>query len=228
MGRSSKASFCILLHKDKLTELSQERLSALCDSNDGFAIAEKDLEIRGPGEILGSQQTGVLPFRYANLVRDNKYLTDTKNIAERIYDADKEKANQLMKRWISGIISYANAWNSLVITKLKAEGLLQDFTIAITLIRMFIDGPDVSLKGSPTVSPTTVAEWVSDPLPPKFPFSTYFLALSQAPPALAIMRPMKHNQAILLPTSRLKLELLIQTLQLQALKRQLFQAASFS
>ena len=109
VGRSSKASFCILLHKDKLTELSQERLSALCDSNDGFAIAEKDLEIRGPGEILGSQQTGVLPFRYANLVRDNKYLTDTKNIAERIYDADKEKANQLMKRWISGIISYANA-----------------------------------------------------------------------------------------------------------------------
>ena len=109
VGRGSKASFCILLHKDKLTELSQERLSALCDSNDGFAIAEKDLEIRGPGEILGSQQTGVLPFRYANLVRDNKYLTDTKNIAERIYDADKEKANQLMKRWISGIISYANA-----------------------------------------------------------------------------------------------------------------------
>ena len=109
MGRSSKESFCILLHKDKLTELSQERLSALCDSNDGFAIAEKDLEIRGPGEILGSQQTGILPFRYANLIRDNKYLADTKNIAENIYDADKEKANQLMKRWISGIISYANA-----------------------------------------------------------------------------------------------------------------------
>ena len=109
VGRSSKESFCILLHKDKLTELSQERLSALCDSNDGFAIAEKDLEIRGPGEILGSQQTGILPFRYANLIRDNKYLADTKNIAENIYDADKEKANQLMKRWISGIISYADA-----------------------------------------------------------------------------------------------------------------------
>ena len=79
------------------------------DVASAVAIAEKDLEIRGPGEILGSQQTGVLPFRYANLVRDNKYLTDTKNIAERIYDADKEKANQLMKRWISGIISYADA-----------------------------------------------------------------------------------------------------------------------
>ena len=58
---------------------------------------------------IATQQTGILPFRYANLVRDNKYLADTKNIAENIYDADKEKANQLMKRWISGIISYANA-----------------------------------------------------------------------------------------------------------------------
>ena len=55
-------------------------------------------------------------------------------------------------------------------------------------MRIFIDGPEVSLKGSPTVSPTTAAAWTSDPLPPRLPFSTYFLALSQAPPALAMVR----------------------------------------
>ena len=61
-------------------------------------------------------------------------------------------------------------------------------TMAMTLMRMFMDGPEVSLSGSPTVSPTTQALWVSEPLPPWWPSSTYFLALSQAPPALDIMR----------------------------------------
>ena len=60
--------------------------------------------------------------------------------------------------------------------------------MAITLMRMFMLGPEVSLKGSPTVSPTTVAAWTSEPLPPRLPFSTYFLALSHAPPALAMVR----------------------------------------
>ena len=56
----------------------------------------------------------------------------------------------------------------------------------ISLIKIFNEGPDVSLNGSPTVSPTTVALWLAEPLPPKLPSSTYFLALSHAPPALAI------------------------------------------
>ena len=59
-------------------------------------------------------------------------------------------------------------------------------TIDISLMRMFNDGPEVSLNGSPTVSPTTVALWLSEPLPPKLPSSTYFLALSQVPPELAM------------------------------------------
>ena len=58
--------------------------------------------------------------------------------------------------------------------------------MVISLIRMLIDGPEVSLKGSPTVSPTTAALWASEPLPPSFRPSMYFLALSQAPPLLAI------------------------------------------
>ena len=59
-------------------------------------------------------------------------------------------------------------------------------TIDSSLIRMLMEGPEVSLKGSPTVSPTTPALWQSEPLPPKWPLSIYFFALSQAPPELAI------------------------------------------
>ncbi len=63
--------------------------------------------------------------------------------------------------------------------------------MAIILIKIFRDGPEVSLKGSPTVSPTIAALCASEPLPPKLPFSIYFLALSQAPPALAIITAIK-------------------------------------
>ena len=69
-----------------------------------------------------------------------------------------------------------------------SRGAITMLTMAITLIMMFIEGPEVSLRGSPTVSPTTQPLWVSPPLPPKCPSSTYFFALSQAPPALDIMR----------------------------------------
>ena len=66
----------------------------------------------------------------------------------------------------------------------------------MSLIKIFNAGPDVSLNGSPTVSPTTAAEWESDPLPPMFPASIYFFALSQAPPALAIIIANKNPVAI--------------------------------
>ena len=67
----------------------------------------------------------------------------------------------------------------------NAEANTSD-TIVMTLMRMFMAGPEVSLKGSPTVSPTTAALWLSEPLPPWAPVSMYFLALSHAPPALAM------------------------------------------
>ena len=69
-------------------------------------------------------------------------------------------------------------------------------TIDINLIKIFSAGPDVSLNGSPTVSPTTAAECASDPLPPKLPASIYFFALSHAPPALAIIIANKNPEAI--------------------------------
>ena len=105
IGRSHRAKEC----KDKLNEVSSERLDVLCQTQDGFKIAEKDLEIRGPGEIMGAQQTGIVPFKYANLIRDSRYLEETKLIAEKIFNEDRQLANKLIKRWVSGSMAYADA-----------------------------------------------------------------------------------------------------------------------
>ena len=95
--------------QDKIGEISSQRLDVLVDTQDGFKIAEKDLEIRGPGEIMGAQQTGIVPMKYTNLVRDSQYLMGTKKVAEVICDEDPELANQLIERWISGSIAFADA-----------------------------------------------------------------------------------------------------------------------
>jgi ATP-dependent DNA helicase RecG len=109
IGRGSKESFCILLHKDKIGDISSQRLDVLIETQDGFKIAEKDLEIRGPGEIMGAQQTGIVPMKYTNLVRDSQYLMGSKKVAEVICDENPELANQLINRWISGSIAFADA-----------------------------------------------------------------------------------------------------------------------
>jgi ATP-dependent DNA helicase RecG len=109
IGRGSKESYCILLHKDKIQDISAQRLKVLVDSQDGFKIAEEDLVIRGPGEIMGAQQTGIVPMKYTNLVRDSQYLMETKKVAELICNEEPELANQLIERWISGSIDFADA-----------------------------------------------------------------------------------------------------------------------
>ncbi len=109
IGRGIKESFCILLHKDKIQDVSSQRLQVLVDSQDGFKIAEEDLVIRGPGEIMGAQQTGIVPMKYTNLVRDSQYLMETKKVAESICNKEPELAHQLIERWISGSIAFADA-----------------------------------------------------------------------------------------------------------------------
>ena len=109
IGRGTKESFCVLLHKDEIQDISSQRLQVLVDSQDGFKIAEEDLVIRGPGEIMGAQQTGIVPMKYTNLVRDSQYLMETKKVAELICNEDPDLANQLIERWISGSIAFADA-----------------------------------------------------------------------------------------------------------------------
>src|ERR687896_360323 len=72
VGRGAKKSYCVLLTTDKKTSVAKERLGIMAQTSDGFVIAEKDLEIRGPGELLGTKQSGMPEFRVGNIVRDQR------------------------------------------------------------------------------------------------------------------------------------------------------------
>jgi len=82
VGRGAKKSYCVLLTSDKKTAVAEERLGIMAKTSDGFVIAEKDLEIRGPGELLGTRQSGLPEFRIGNLVRDRELLENAKREAE--------------------------------------------------------------------------------------------------------------------------------------------------
>jgi len=90
VGRGSDKSYCILLTPYKLTNEARERLKIMCATNDGFKIAEKDLELRGPGEIEGTKQSGMLNFKLASIVNDKDLLDTAKYYAEIILDNDEE------------------------------------------------------------------------------------------------------------------------------------------
>jgi len=90
VGRGSEKSFCILLTGYKISNDARERLNILCATNDGFKVAEKDLEIRGPGDIEGTRQSGLLNFRLANIVQDRVMLEVAKNIAADIIEEDPD------------------------------------------------------------------------------------------------------------------------------------------
>jgi ATP-dependent DNA helicase RecG len=100
VGRGKDKSFCILLTNDQLNHDARERLKIMCSTTDGFKIAEKDMEIRGPGDIAGTRQSGELDFKLASLVTDRDLLELAGKLAHRILDADPElnMAENLMLR----------------------------------------------------------------------------------------------------------------------------------
>jgi len=103
VGRGSEKSFCILLTSPKLNKEARERMNTLCATNDGFKIAEKDLEIRGPGDIEGTRQSGMLNFKLANIVQDREWLELAREMAEKILDSDPEltaEENKLLKAFL--------------------------------------------------------------------------------------------------------------------------------
>jgi ATP-dependent DNA helicase RecG len=90
VGRGAEKSFCILLTGSKLNKDARERINTLCATNDGFKIAEKDLEIRGPGDIEGTRQSGMLNFKLASIVQDRDLLERAREMAESILEQDPD------------------------------------------------------------------------------------------------------------------------------------------
>ncbi len=109
VGRGTAASSCVLLYQGPLSETARARLGVLRESNDGFRIAERDLAIRGPGELLGTRQTGAMQYRIAELARDGDLLDDVRREAARLYAADRECAEALIQRWVGEGERYAQA-----------------------------------------------------------------------------------------------------------------------
>lgn len=109
VGRGSVASHCVLLYKAPLSKTATKRLAVLRESNDGFVIAEKDLEIRGPGELLGTRQTGLAELKIADLIRDGYLISDIKQKAYLLSRQEPEIAQALIQRWLGNKERYSNA-----------------------------------------------------------------------------------------------------------------------
>ncbi|AEO43526.1 ATP-dependent DNA helicase RecG [Xanthomonas campestris pv. zingibericola] len=109
VGRGAAASSCVLLYQAPLSMMARQRLETMRQTNDGFVIAEKDLELRGPGELLGTRQTGLASFRIADLARDAGLLPRVQVLAERLLDEAPEIADRVVERWIGGAVRYAAA-----------------------------------------------------------------------------------------------------------------------
>ena len=110
VGRGSTKSFCVLLYQTPLSETGIERLNVLRDSNDGFVIAQKDLQLRGPGELLGKRQTGNIGYYVSDLTRDENLLMIASHLAKRLINDDDRKAEvtQLIHRWMPEASKYTN------------------------------------------------------------------------------------------------------------------------
>ncbi len=101
IGRGGRESFCILLVKDKLSPLASRRINIIRNHQDGFLIAQKDLELRGAGEVLGTRQSGEASFKIADLMRDMRWFTRVNELAELMQQSGYgTMRKQLMQNWI--------------------------------------------------------------------------------------------------------------------------------
>jgi len=100
VGRGSVESTCVLLYAPPLTPIARERLAVLRDTNDGFLVARRDLELRGAGELLGTRQTGLMQLRVADIVRDADLLPRVQRAAELMLAGSRENIAPLLRRWI--------------------------------------------------------------------------------------------------------------------------------
>jgi ATP-dependent DNA helicase RecG len=108
VGRGRQASHCVLLYQSPLSRSAKERLQALRESADGFYIAERDLQLRGPGEVLGTRQTGLMAFRIAELPTHNNLLPRVQVLARQIRESIPELEEPLIQRWTGSAERFGN------------------------------------------------------------------------------------------------------------------------
>lgn len=101
VGRGAAQSHCVLLYKQPLGKIAKSRLGVLRDTNDGFIVAQRDLELRGPGELLGTRQTGLPQYRIADLARDGELMPKVQKTAQTILRENPATASALVRRWIA-------------------------------------------------------------------------------------------------------------------------------
>ncbi|NOY66595.1 MAG: ATP-dependent DNA helicase RecG [Gammaproteobacteria bacterium] len=106
VGRGAKESNCVLIYQGRLSQMAKARLAAMRETNDGFIIAQRDLELRGPGEVLGTRQTGMVQMRIADIVRDQYLMPAVSMAAEEMLTRHESKVPHLIRRWLGDNIQY--------------------------------------------------------------------------------------------------------------------------
>ncbi|MEK7717701.1 MAG: helicase-related protein, partial [Pseudomonadota bacterium] len=108
IGRGQAESHCVLLYQAPLSEMARARLAALRETSDGFEIARRDLEMRGPGEVLGTRQAGMPQFHIADLLRDRALLPRVQQLADLLLKEYPGSVDPIVRRWLSGAETYGN------------------------------------------------------------------------------------------------------------------------
>ena len=114
VGRGAEQSYCILMSGVKLSQDSKTRLQTMVDTNDGFEIAEVDLKLRGPGDIMGTQQSGVLNLKIADIIKDNSILQDARTWAQKIINEDpyfQKEEHKMIAQAYDALTKHKNIWN---------------------------------------------------------------------------------------------------------------------
>jgi ATP-dependent DNA helicase RecG len=106
VGRGEHASSCLLLYRSPLSSMARERLGVMRNTNDGFEVARRDLELRGPGELLGTRQTGLAQMRVADLSRDADLLPRVQIAAETLLREHADNIAPLIRRWVGHAEQY--------------------------------------------------------------------------------------------------------------------------
>ncbi|TPW18530.1 MAG: ATP-dependent DNA helicase RecG, partial [Halothiobacillaceae bacterium] len=108
VGRGTSMSACVLMYRSPLSVLAKQRLGVMRDTNDGFEIARQDMAIRGPGEVLGTRQSGEMRFRIADIVRDQAHIAEVDRVAQWLLTHHPDNVEPLISRWVGSAGGYGS------------------------------------------------------------------------------------------------------------------------